>query len=72
MTKDPLAITPSDSEETMSPTSRLHFGKIYPIEMNVKVRDIGMITPFDKTKFQQYSKQELYNDHASDDEDTAA
>lgn len=42
----------------MSPASRLRFGKVYPIEWNVKVKDIGMIVPEDLSKLILYWKEE--------------
>jgi hypothetical protein len=59
MTKDPIAIRPADSAEQMHPASRLRLGKIYSIECNVKVRDIGMIPRGDdRTKLLTYHQEE--------------
>jgi hypothetical protein len=58
MTKEPIAIKPADKNETMLPTSRLRLGKTYSIEWNVKVRDIGMVIPEDKTKLLRYHQDE--------------
>jgi hypothetical protein len=43
MTKSPIAIEPTEPNVTLSPYSRIHLGRTYNIECNVKVRDIGMI-----------------------------
>lgn len=45
MTKTPIQIIPADSSLTLDPTSRLRFSKMYPIEWNVKVKDIGRVHP---------------------------
>lgn len=40
------------------PTSRLHYSKVYPIEMNVKVKEIGMVCPADLDCLIAYYNQE--------------
>ena len=47
LTKDPIAITPTDGYQVMSSAARLHYAKVYLIEMNVKVKDIGDVVPED-------------------------
>jgi hypothetical protein len=54
MTKEPIMIEPTDTRETMNPSSRLRCGKIHSIEWNVKVRDIGMVASPDKEKLLRY------------------
>jgi hypothetical protein len=54
MTKEPIMIEPTDTLEIMQPSSRLRCGKIYSIEWNVKVRDIGMVALCDRTKLLLY------------------
>jgi hypothetical protein len=58
MTKEPIMIEPTEALETMQPSSRLRCGKIHSIEWNVKVRDIGMVTPRDKAKLLRYYREE--------------
>jgi hypothetical protein len=58
MTKEPIMIEPTDTLETMDPSSRLRCGKIYSIEWNVKVRDIGMVASSDKEKLLRYYRDE--------------
>jgi hypothetical protein len=58
MTKEPIMIEPTDVGEKMKGTSRLRCGKIYSIEWNVKVRDIGMVSAQDKTKLLEYYREE--------------
>ena len=61
MTKDPIMIIPSDPGEIMDPASRLRCGKIYSIEWNVKLREIGMVADHDRTKLIQYFAEEQDN-----------
>ena len=44
--------------EVMEVASRLRCGKVYPIEWNVKVRDIGMVTGRHKTRLMRYFREE--------------
>jgi hypothetical protein len=43
MTKDPLVVTPAGPGDKLDPLSRIHFAKVYTIEHNMKVRNIGKI-----------------------------
>jgi hypothetical protein len=43
MTKMPIIVNPSDSSQKLSPMSRLNFGKVYTVEHNIKVMDIGKV-----------------------------
>jgi hypothetical protein len=59
MRKDPIAIQPTDPAEQMLPASRLRLGRVYSIECNVKVRDIGMVLAGDdRTKLLTYHREE--------------
>jgi hypothetical protein len=42
----------------MDKASRLHYGKPYPIEMNVKVKDIGNVDPQDLSNLLRYYREE--------------
>jgi hypothetical protein len=68
MTKEPIMIEPTDTLEIMQPFSRLRCGKIYSIEWNVKVRDIGMVASSDKEKLLRYYKEGLTEDFDLDDD----
>lgn len=76
MTKDPIEIEPTHSSETMEPTSRLRFGKMYSIEWNVKVKDIGLVSRRHMSKLMRYHKQEEENgfdndvEYSSEEEDS--
>jgi hypothetical protein len=69
MTKDPIAIEPAVKNESMLPSSRLRLGKIYTIECNVKVRDIGMVAKEDRIKLLGYYQDEKDNGFEADDLD---
>jgi hypothetical protein len=42
ITKQALRVTPSGTE-VLEPASRVNFGKVYTVEHNVKVLDIGVV-----------------------------
>ncbi|KAH9861395.1 hypothetical protein J1614_011141 [Plenodomus biglobosus] len=54
MKKDPIEVIPADANTALRPESRIRFGKTYPIEMNVKVKDIGQVHPEHRSKLLQY------------------
>jgi hypothetical protein len=64
MTKEPIEVEPVDSSITIRPESRIRFGKTYPIEMNVKVKDIGRVASHHLSKLLRYWTDE---DQAQDD-----
>jgi hypothetical protein len=68
MTKEPIMVEPTDTLETMDPSVRLRCGKIYSIEWNVKVRDIGMVASSDKEKLLRYYKEEQSQGFDTDDD----
>jgi hypothetical protein len=58
MTKDPIELEAASPTETMEPASRLRFGKIYSIEWNVKVREIGQVSRRHMSKLLAYYREE--------------
>ncbi|KAF2660413.1 hypothetical protein K491DRAFT_711899 [Lophiostoma macrostomum CBS 122681] len=66
LSKEPIEIQPADSTVHMDPSCRLRFGKTYPVEMNVKVKDIGRVVPHHMSKFIRYWREE---DRLPDSED---
>lgn len=58
MNKEPIMIDPADPTIMINPYSRIRFGKVYPIEMNVKVKDIGRVSPDHLSKLRQYREDE--------------
>ena len=69
MTKEPIMIQPTDMTERMDPMSRVRLGKAYPIEWNVKLRDIGMVSRGDMTKLVRYYREEAGNGFDPDPEE---
>lgn len=55
--KEPIAVRPADPSLKMDPASRLNYGKTYPIEMNVKVKDIGDVIPEDLSNLLAYYRE---------------
>lgn len=43
MNKEPIAVKPAAFDQKLRPCSRLNFGKVYTVEWNVKVMDVGHI-----------------------------
>lgn len=70
MTKDPIEIFPSSPNEVMEGASRIRFGRTYPVEWNVKVKDIGQVMPSHKTRLTQYWQDEdSYHDTGGSDDE---
>ena len=42
--KEPLRIIPTDSSYELDVASRVNFGKVYTVEHNLKVKDVGLIS----------------------------
>jgi hypothetical protein len=58
MTKEPIEIIPSNPADHMDPASRLRFSKTFPVEWNVKVKDIGLVHPEHMSKLVRYWREE--------------
>ena len=43
LVKRPIAVNPCNPSLTLDPMSRLNFGKLYTVEHNVRLRDIGVV-----------------------------
>ena len=69
MTKDPIEIVPADRNATMDPASRLRFGKTFPVEWNVKVKEIGRVASHDMAKMIRYWQQEDFFNDSDDGEE---
>ena len=67
MTKDPIEIIPVDATVTMNAASRLRFGKTYPVEWNVKVKEIGQVHPIHLRKLLRYWNEENPRDPGPED-----
>ncbi|KAF2741639.1 hypothetical protein M011DRAFT_454496, partial [Sporormia fimetaria CBS 119925] len=67
MTMDPIEIEhTSDPRATLKPASRLHLGMTYPVQWNVKVKDIGMVSQAHLKKLKKYWK--TVNEDDSDED----
>ena len=58
LTKDPIEVIPASPDVTLKSASRLHYAKPYPIEMNIKVKDIGNVCPEQLSLLVSYYNQE--------------
>jgi hypothetical protein len=45
LSKDPICIVDVQGERTLTQATRIHFGIQYPIQYNVKVKDLGYVHP---------------------------
>lgn len=54
MTKDPICIDPADPGQRFSQLSRIDFGKVYTVEHNLKVKDIGKVAAKSMDHFRRY------------------
>lgn len=59
MTKEPLEVEPARFNERLDEMSRLNFGKVYTVEHNVKVRNVGMISRTSMATFRGYARNEF-------------
>jgi hypothetical protein len=57
ITKRPIGLL-SESKVPMNVASRIWFGKVYPIDWNVKVKDLGRVRDEDMDVFTHYCLQE--------------
>lgn len=56
--KEPIEVLPADSSAFLTAPSRIRFGKAYPIEWNVKVKDIGVVADEDMGRLLRYFADE--------------
>ena len=56
--KDPIRVMPADTSQNLHPLSRVHYAKPYPVEHNVKVREVGMVSQRDRRKVLRYYQLE--------------
>jgi hypothetical protein len=60
LNKEPIEIEPVDPAIHLRPNTCIHFGKTYPIEMNVKVKDIGRVRASQLSRLLEYWTDEEY------------
>lgn len=58
LNKPPIRVIPIDASQNLSPLSRIHYAKPYPVEHNVKVCEVGMIAERDRKKIVGYYRIE--------------
>lgn len=58
LNKDPIQIVATDASQYLDPLSRIHYAKPYPVEHNVKVREVGMVSQRDRRKVLGYYQLE--------------
>ncbi|KAJ9614703.1 hypothetical protein H2204_014511 [Knufia peltigerae] len=56
--KQPIAVR-LRHDQTLDPSSRIHFGKYHTVEHNVKVMEVGRVTEESMPAFEAYCRQEL-------------
>ena len=54
MDKDPIEVSPAEPDLELRRESRIRLDKRYPIEKNVKVKDIGRVRPDHLTTLLSY------------------
>ena len=59
MAKKPIAVTAANPEQKLHFMSRLNFGKVYSVEWNVKVMDVGKVNADSIAAFTGYWRNEL-------------
>jgi hypothetical protein len=59
MTKKPIAVTAANLEQKLHHMSRLNFGKVYSVEWNVKVMDVGKVNADSMAAFTGYWRNEV-------------
>ncbi len=57
LTKDALQVIEGSPENLLDPLSRVNFGKVYTVEHNVKVKNVGLVASGSMAKLKGYYKQ---------------
>ena len=57
MNKEPIQMIPVDQTEKLDPKSRVDLAKTFPVEHNVKVKNVGMISSHHLKRLVQYVKE---------------
>ncbi|OAG17351.1 hypothetical protein CC77DRAFT_287849 [Alternaria alternata] len=65
MTTEPIEVIPVDSSVRIRPESRIRLRKTYPIEKNVKVKDIGRVHPNHLGMLLEYWSNQSYESDVS-------
>lgn len=62
MYKEPIKIIPINQTEKLDEYSRINLAKVYPVEHNVKICDVGMVDKKHIKTLRLYYKKELKKD----------
>jgi hypothetical protein len=54
MFKSPIAVSAASPEQKLHYMSRINFGKVYSVEWNVKVMNVGRVNRDSMIKFEGY------------------
>jgi len=57
LNKEPIRIIPIDQSEKLDPLSRVNLAKTYPIEHNIRVKEVGRVSQADLKKLQTYCRE---------------
>ncbi|MCJ1388257.1 hypothetical protein MMC18_001102 [Xylographa bjoerkii] len=57
MNKEPIQMIPVNQTEKLDPRSRVDLAKTFPVEHNVKVKEVGMISNHHLRRLVQYVKE---------------
>ncbi|KAI9706453.1 MAG: hypothetical protein M1836_003459 [Candelina mexicana] len=57
LTKDALQVIPDSADALLDPLSRVNFGKVYTVEHNVKVKNVGLVASGSLAKLKRYYQQ---------------
>ena len=59
ISKRPIAVVPASEDQRLDPASRINFAKVYTVEHNAKVMDIGRVSDRSMPRFKQYFQEQL-------------
>ena len=62
MFKDPIRVTPVSPEHNLDPLSRANCSKVFLVNHNVKVKEVGKVDTFDFRKLKAYYVSEIKKD----------
>ncbi len=57
MNKTPIRVLPSRADEKLDPVSRVNMGKMFTVEWNTKVKDIGLVEKSSLVRLLAYWRQ---------------
>ena len=66
MRKNPIAVDGASEDKKLHPTSRIRFDKVYTIEHNVLVRNVGKISEHSMPYFLKYWREQVVVDEETE------